>query len=346
MKAQRAAVLLASLGVLLVPAGRGLARDSNNTDAETRKTAYSGIIGARMVDPSLTSAVSPPGLAVLLTTDRKDRRAAAKIGLRLGDDFFADLRFSVPFGDPQDEAEPITLDGLARSAAVDLGIHYLAWNPKLDVDEAKAIRDEFLVRNPRVKNFVLSLNGLKGEPDLRRRLLAAIRWRAAFFAALRTKVGRQDFTYSDRSFRSFSAQKTNASLEAAAGALFPELGYIGFSWEIQRFYEAGEAADLILPFQGGPVQQVKRVVMGPPARRTRNRLQVEYRSPILPWLAVNPRASYFPKENIVLLELPVYFFRSPEEGLNGGVDILWTSKGQGRFGLALFIGSAFSLTPD
>lgn len=313
-------------------------------DAENKRAAYSGLIGGRMADPSLTSPIGPPGLAIQFTTDTKDRRARAKIGLRLGNDLFFDVKFIVPAGDS--EAEPIDLDGLRRSAVLDLGIHYLAWNPRLDAGRAKAIRDEYLTRHPDSKKYILSLNALKGEPDLRRRFLQAITWSTAVFAALRAKIGRQDFTYADSSFESVSAQKTSAALEAAAGILVPAWGYFGASFEAQRFYEAGSSAELILPYRGGPAEQIKTLVLEPPGRRSRTRLRVEYRRTIGPFAAVNPRLSYFPKERAALVELPLYAFRNPEAGLNGGVNLSWISRNGGRVGLALFIGSTFSLTPD
>jgi len=315
-------------------------------DSENKRAAYSGLIGSRMADPSLTSAIGPPGLGLQLTTDTKDRKARAKVGLRLGNDFFVDVKFIAPAGDADSEAEPIDLDGLRRSAVIDLGIHYLAWNPRLDAGRAKEIRDEYLARHPNSNKFVLSLNALKGEPDLRRRFLEAITWSTAVFAAVRAKVGRQDFTYADSSFESVSVQKTSAALEAAAGILVPVWGYFGISFEAQRFYEAGSSAELILPYRGGPAEQIKTLVLEPPGRRSRTRLQVEHRRTIGPFAAVNPRLSYFPKERAALVELPLYAFRNPEAGLNGGVNLSWISRNGGRFGLAVFIGSAFSLTPD
>lgn len=324
----------------------GRATPTRSLDQESEKMAYPGLIGVKMAEPSLTSPIGPPGLGLQLTTDNKDRKAKAKIGLRLGNDFFFDVKFIVPVGDADAEVEPIDLDGLARSSVIDLGLHYLSWNPKLDADKARAILTEYLARNPGKKNFVLTLTNLKSEPDLRRRFLEAISWKTAFFAALRAKVGRQDFSYADSNFKSFSEQKTSSALEAAAGVLIPGWGYIGFNLETQKFFEAGQTVDLILPYRGGPVQHIESVIIGPPGKRDRNKLQLEYRKTIGSFGAINPRLSYFPKDKTTLIEMPVYLFRNPDAGLNGGINLAWTTKNGGRFGLALFIGSTFSLTPE
>jgi len=344
-------VCMTALCIGSAQAARDISPDGQDTptqslDQESEKTAYPGLISVKMADPSLTSPIGPPGLGLQLTTDNKDRKAKAKIGLRIGNDFFFDVKFIVPVGDADAEVEPIDLDGLARSSVIDLGIHYLSWNPKLDADKARAILTEYLARNPEKKNFVLTLNNLKSEPDLRRRFLEAVAWKIAFFAALRAKVGRQDFTYADSNFKSFSEQKTSFALEAAAGVLIPGWGYIGFNFETQKFYEAGNSVDLILPYRGGPVQQIKSYIIGPPGKRDRNKLQLEYRKTIGSFGAINPRISYFPKDKAALIELPVYLFQNPDAGLNGGINLAWTSKNGGRLGLALFIGSTFSLTPE
>jgi len=303
-------------------------------------------IGIKMADPSLASPISTPGFDLQLTTENKDKNAKAKIGLWIGNNFIIDAKFIVPFENTDSEVEPINLDGLGKSSVLDLGIHYLSWNPKMDVDKAKEIQIEYLKRNPNVKNFILTLNNLKNEPDLYRRFLDAISWGTAYFAVLRTKIGRQDFSYINADFKEFNEQKTNIALDAAVGVLFPKSGYFGFNCEFQKYYEAGKSADLILPFKGGPAQQLKKYNINSPTKKDRNKFQIEYRNIIGSFGAINPKISYFFKDKVTLIEIPIYIFKSKEEGLNAGINMSWTSKDNGRFGLALFIGSAFSITPN
>lgn len=300
----------------------------------------------KMPEPSLSSPVSLPGLDFQLTTEKKDKKGKAKIGLWVGDNVFFDAKFTAPLGSEDAETEPVSLDGLAKSSVLDVGFHYLAWRPRIDENEAKAILAEYGERHPRKKSEVLTYLDLKNEPDLQRRFLQAVSWGNAYFAALRAKIGRRDFSYVDSKLEEFKARKTDYAFEAAAGVLFPEAGYIGFSYEFQRYFEGGSSADLVLPYQNTPYLQIRKLAFGAPVQRNQNKLQLEYRKTMGVSGAINPKISYFFRTKVALIELPVYVFKGPEDGLNGGINLTWTSRGQSRFGLALFIGAGFGLWPD
>ena len=337
------------LALLAIPLA---AQEASDIDLDTKKAIYGPLIGIEIRDPSLTSPVAAPALDFQLTTENKSNKARAKVGLRVGNDFFMDVIFTAPLADSDSEADPLDLDGLSRSSVVDVGLHYLAWRPRLNADVARGILEEYQREHPlssrsarEDRSGPLSLALLKDEPELRKRLLEAIEWGSAYFAACRLKVGRQDFAYVDGDLKERSAQRTSRAFEAAIGILAEKFGYFGISLEYQTFYEGGQPLELIFPFGDGEIQQVRKVVLVPPSRRERYKVQLEFRRALATRVAISPRVSYFPAEKVTLAELPVYLFESPEEGLNGGVSLNWTSKHGGRFGLGIFIGAAFSLFP-
>ncbi|MBM3296227.1 MAG: hypothetical protein FJY83_01365 [Candidatus Aminicenantes bacterium] len=344
----------ACLGCLVLAAA---AQEEPELDPQSKRELYREAVGREIRDPSLTSPVAAPAVDFQLTTEKKNRKAKAMVGLRVGEALFFDVKFIAPLGDADSEATPLSLDGLSRSSVVDLGFHFLSWRPRIDAAAAREVFEEYARRRSRPPGAEeapsidrasgpISLSQLGEEPDLREKFLGAIDRGAAYFAACRFKVGRQDFSYADKDLKTTSVQKTSAAVVAAAGLLTGSAGYFGLNLEYQAFYEGGEAAELILPFGEGGVQRIKKTVLGPPGRRERFKVEGEYRKALTGHLAVNPKLSYFPGERIVSVSLPVYLFRNPDEGLNGGVALGWTSRSGGRFDLGIFIGTAFSLFPS
>ncbi|OGD11078.1 MAG: hypothetical protein A2Y86_08345 [Candidatus Aminicenantes bacterium RBG_13_62_12] len=339
----------ACLGCLALPARAQEAREIE--PSIIKRDAYREVVGPEIRDPSLTSPIAAPAVDFQLTTENKYKKAKALVGLRVGNDLFFDVKFIAPLSDGDSEVEPIDMDGLSKSSVVDMGIHFLAWNPRLDAEIAREVFEEYLRRHPSSSSAAgarpkpISLLMLRDEPDLRKRFLEAVEWGNAYFAAFRLKVGRQGFTYADADFREISTQKTSRAVEAAGGVLTPRFGYFGVNLEYQVFFDGAASTELILPFRQGSAEQVKKLVFGPPSRGERFKIQFEHRKAVTEHLALNPKLSYFPREKVTLAELPVYLFKNADEGLNGGVTLSWTSKHGGRFGMGIFIGASFSIFP-
>jgi len=332
--------------------GAAAAQEARPVNSLMKADIYREFVRREIRDPSLSSPVSAPAVDFQLTTESKYQKAKAMVGLRVGNDLFFDVKFIAPLSSGDAEVEPIDLDGLSKSAVVDTGVHFLAWNPRLDVGAAREVFEEYLRRNPPSSSSAaggrpkpISLLLLRDEPDLWRKFLEAVEWGSAYFFAGRFKIGRQGFTYADADFREVSTQKTSRAVEAAAGVLTPRFGYFGVNLEYQVYFDAASAVELIFPYRQGAADQIKKMVMSPPSRGERFKIQFEHRKAVMEHIALNPKISYFPGERIALIELPVYLFKNADQGLNGGVTLSWVSKCGGRFGLGIFIGTAFSLFP-
>lgn len=340
----------ACLAFLAVYAG---AQEAQEIGPRMKAEIYREVVGREIRDPSLTSPIASPAVDFQLTTESKYQKAKAMLGLRIGNDLFFDVKFIAPLSSGDAEVEPIDLDGLSKSAVVDAGVHFLAWNPRLDAEAAREVFEEYRRRNPSSSSSAagarpkpISLLLLRDEPDLWRRFLEAVEWGSAYFFAGRFKVGRQGFTYTDADFREVSTQKTSRAVEAAAGVLTPRLGYFGINLEYQVYFDGASAVELIFPYRQGAAEQIKRLVMSPPSRGERFKIQIEHRKAVTEHIALNPRISYFPMEKVALAELPLYLFKNVDQGLNGGVVLRWTSKNGGRYGMGIFVGTAFSLFPQ
>lgn len=328
------------------------AQEGRPDDPLMKADIYREVVGREIRDPSLTSPVAAPAVDFQLTTESKYQKAKAMVGLRIGNDLFFDVKFIAPLSGGDSDVEPVDLDGLSKSSVVDMGIHFLAWNPKLDVETAREVFEEYRRRNPPASSSAagarpkpISLLMLRDEPDLWGKFLEAVEWGSAYFFAGRFKIGRQGFTYADANFREVSTQKTSRALEAAAGVLTPRFGYFGINLEYQVYFDAASAVELIFPYRQGAAEQIKKMVMTPPSRGERFKIQAEFRKAVTEHIALNPKISYFPRERVALAELPLYLFKNVDEGLNGGVMLRWTSKHGGRCGMGIFVGTAFSLFP-
>jgi hypothetical protein len=85
--------------------------------------------------------------------------------------------------------------------------------------------------------------------------------------------------------------------------------------------------------------------IGPPPKTESPIPYLEYRQRIWAGLAIDPSVNYDLKKSVVGVTLPVYFIGSGSGKLTGGLSAGWRSD-QGGTQFGLFVGSAFSLSPQ
>jgi hypothetical protein len=85
--------------------------------------------------------------------------------------------------------------------------------------------------------------------------------------------------------------------------------------------------------------------IGPPPKTESPTPYLEYRQSFRAGFAIDPSINYDLKKSVVGISLPVYFIGSGSGKLTGGASVGWRSdQGGAQFGL--FVGSAFSLSPQ
>jgi hypothetical protein len=162
--------------------------------------------------------------------------------------------------------------------------------------------------------------------------------------------GIEDFEFRDpASFQEAERRRTsyygalNLGYIPPSGATFVSLGY-----EYRRSWEAPSERILCPPAPPGQVGECVQGVFGPPERdidhaiyggiRTLNLFGLTGASPF----AIEIKAAYDIEDDVVGVQVPVYFFVDEERKFRGGLKFGWDSKAD-DVRVGLFVGVPFSL---
>jgi hypothetical protein len=100
----------------------------------------------------------------------------------------------------------------------------------------------------------------------------------------------------------------------------------------------------LIPYNGSGVLISKTLAIGEPKKSTKILFQLELRKYFGASIALNPKLGYIPKDDIYVLEVPIYFLQNSEGGLSGGVSAGWDSKSE-KFTVSAFIGETLGIIP-
>ncbi len=301
-------------------------------------------------EPSSPLALAKPKLSLEATKDAK--KVVGSVGLAWKDNAF-DVTFSGPIGEEAPEASPLTLDGLANGAFVQIGFtgaHAVkgAWT-SADVDAMQAMCKKLGMAND------CDTSSMK--PSDRARFLRLYMYKVPTYYGLHAKLGRKkfDFATKDRLGSDVSESHNALSVVGSVGVLTPQFWFVVGHVEAQRYYKAGgKPQQLCVPFlvdnaAVSGVTTCRTTTVGAPKSVTETVLTLEGRRIFVGHgLGLNPTLRYGVEERVTTFEMPVYFFqekadsaKNPVPGLNGGISAGWHSE-QG-FVVRAFVGVAFGL---
>lgn len=308
-------------------------------------------------DPSLSSPNSGPLVQILLESSKLDaKRAKAQIGLQKGDTII-NLKLEGPLESGVNQSTWADLNGLANSVVADIGVSDFFWKPKSHGDSLiKAIdqyKNDFIAAGntpaqweamvtekqgintdnlPR-KYYQKYLKGICGTP---------VQW------GFRFQFGREKYRYLiERVFEDKTVIKTNWAFIWFNGIILPECNlYLGLNYRYQSAYKAKDPQKICLPI-GDPSGTLRcyEQSVGEPQKNIGNIGQFEARYFISPQFALNPKFAFDFNAKVLGFELPFYFLKNTEEGLNGGVSVGWRSDTK-EWGLRFFVGNAFKIFRD
>ena len=337
----RAVLLCACSGILQ-------AQPMHGAEPDDPETAAVDLLAAKLAQPALVSPLDGPNAQFTLQSTSTDRTVSARVAFQLDDsalgDLLLDLKLSGPISS-SGETRLADLDGLRTSTSVDIGVSWIRWHPSADPVQQQEICDEYKGTLPGAEaaGFTCTLQDLPAGSEYRRRFAHAIDWGTPLILKLRYKVGRRDFHFVDpATLETDEATRTGYSITAAGGVLLDALGLVGFAYRYEEAFRAGAETQLCLPLGATGALACDPVQIGPPERRQAHVLQVELRRFFAERLGVNPRISYEVKDAVVGLELPIYFLRDPDRGLNGGVSLGWRSDDD-ELVLSVFVGEALGV---
>jgi hypothetical protein len=337
-------------GALLLAAGVGFfqARAARAAESEDLERAAAGLLAAKLAQPALVSPLDGPNAQFTLQSTSTDRTVSARVAYQIQDSVLGDLLLDLKLSGPissSGETRLADLDGLRTSTSVDAGISWIRWHPSADPKRQQAICDAYKRTLPGADaaDFTCTLQELPAGSEYRRRFAQAIDWGTPLLLKLRYKVGRREFHFVDpATLERDSESRTGYSITAATGVLLDALGLVGFAYRFEEAFRAGAETDLCLPLGATGALACDPAEIGPPQRRQAHVLQAELRRFFGERLGVNPRISYEVKDAVVGLELPLYFLRDPDRGLNGGVSLGWRSDDD-ELVWSVFVGEALGV---
>lgn len=157
-------------------------------------------------------------------------------------------------------------------------------------------------------------------------------------------IGRTKFNYfEENTFAHQSTDETPWSVEGTYGQLWRLLGGVNLvaaGLRYERSYKAGSKSNICVPLGSGGATQCRNQPVGAPAAGEAWVANVQARRFLSPRLAVNPKVSFRIDDEVIGLQMPIYFAGPADGGLIAGLLPSWNSEDD-RFSLSLFVGKAF-----
>jgi hypothetical protein len=331
----------ASLRLLLLatavswPTGALAQTDSSPSDPGKPLAAMASVgikrdVGRGSNDPSLRSIVQGRGLGATFQATTKDKVATLKIAFPLGHDDknAAYLRVSAPVSDGEEQTTVADLRELRSIPKIELGLRRVFWSVhQMGTPEERLAtwRKGCQDNNQPEDCDLASLPAGVSESIVRTSLPVLI--------GLAGEAGNKTFSFlSPTSLEKGEARHTAFSMAGALG-VFPAAKnasgfyYFGISGRFEEAYRAGTKAQVCRPIGATGSERCAEAVLGGPTKVTRHLGEIEARYYLGKnrQVLANPRLVRDFKQRTTGIELPVFFIRGADGGLNGGIALGWTS---------------------
>lgn len=308
-----------------------------------------GTLRVQLADPTLSSVMRLSLPVVILEGTTDNTVAKAGVGLQTPS-WGVRLTAQAPIRKGASSTSFANLDGLRASSTAGVGVTWMRWNPRIDLERAGRVCLDAGI-NPETEAcakdaldeekaaaYCTKQRAVRDAPVCNEKAVVK-RWRRQFDAAVDYGVrvvlsggieaGRQVFRFADASTLADSQEELHPrSFEFGIGTYKPGgllSGLWGLSYKNQRSYEAAEEMDLCVPFGAADALRCRSLVVGAPAEQRRSIVTGEHRRFVSSAFAVNPRLHYDFEKSDFAVEVPVYFLRNVDGGLTGGLALGWRS---------------------
>jgi hypothetical protein len=276
---------------------------------------------------------------VLLEGSTDKKSGTASITRNAGSSQFR-LTLTAPVDQSTDEAVPLTLDGAGNGTTAELSYSHLSWGAG-PTEREQAAYEALCMRV--FRRATCKSSELTGADQERAEDLLHLR-DAVWFWALKGSFGRNKFKYLDDSLHSQSVYRNDWEGKGYVGR-YLGIGFLVASYSYGRgFSPGGPSREICSPLGDGGALRCQDAVLGAPAKDSHSVATLELRRFLGRGLAVAPLIQRDFENDVTALLLPVYFIKNAEGALMGGARAGWRSDDK-AFMLAVFIGSAMTLTP-
>lgn len=164
-------------------------------------------------------------------------------------------------------------------------------------------------------------------------------WREAWLFDLTGTIARSDNKHLDpTTFQPAKLDRVSWSAGFNVGRFWhASLWSGGLGYKLN--YKAQDKAEICAPLPGDALQ-CREAPLGPPDRQTGFVVNVQNRRFISRHVGFNPIVSYDFAEDGIKIETPLYFVRDSSGSLVGGIGPAYQSRGDDKWSLRLFVGSA------
>jgi len=136
---------------------------------------------------------------------------------------------------------------------------------------------------------------------------------------------------------------TSWSAHASGGVLFGSGWLVAGRFTREVAFHGGSASQICQPLGStGALSCAQKTIGAPGAAQSTNQIGAEVRKQFGAGFAVSPRFTYDKHKNAVAVAAPIYFIRSPDGGLDGGVTFGWRSDTR-AFTVSAFVGAVLGL---
>jgi hypothetical protein len=331
---------LVGAGLLSSPSARALESEQEAVATQELERVVKPKVQQGSTDPSSQSPVQGKGLAPTIEATTKDKVATVKVGFHLGDDEknLAFVKVSSPIDEDADQTEVANLRGLRDVPKAEFGLRRVFWHLR-QLGTASERRATW-AQGCKDAGLAPECSWSSLPPQAKSSIFTSS---VPFLVGLSGEVGNKSYSFLDpSSLAKESSSRTSFSVAGAFG-VYPAAGkgyapgggnkaggrlyYLGINGRLEQSYKAGAKAEICQPIASTEAEKCSDAVLGGPTKTTKHlgELEIRYYLGKNDQILLNPKIVRDFKNHTTGLELPVFFIKGPDGGLNGGLALGWTS---------------------
>lgn len=298
------------------------------------------ILAGETTEPTtLFSPLRASTTMFMLTGTTSEKTVDARIGWWQGNNVSLVFKASGPIDKSTGGGVFADLDGLREAATAGFAFSRRFWNPTADNDKVKSLCKDLGIDPSTGKcrrTFIVT-----NHPDQVAKFDSYVNIGNPLIVGASLEVGRQAFEFVDTlTLEKMESTETVVGVKAGFGKVLTRRRiWLGALYRYERSFRAGPKTELCRSVGTGPTLRCDVTVVGAPTELKRSIVTGEVRHFVSDGFAINLKVHVDLTEEIVGVEIPLYFLGAEGKGLTGGVSLGYKSD-RDSFVVQFFVGPA------
>jgi hypothetical protein len=314
-------------------------------DVASNKTETGAGVAAR-ITKSASDSVTQVAPVFSIEGSTANKIASGQIAFQLTD-LTITVGAQTPLGDTAKSATLADLDGLKSKTTGKFSLMWQHWDASLETYQvafARACQDNSAAADSDCTYLHFKRDTSEAGKARFKELRRKINPGTVYFAGMNAQIGPEEFKYLDKTdLTPGTVRHVSWSASGFFGVLFADGVMVAGNYKREVSYQGNAATQLCTPLGSTGASTCSQKVLGAPGDPTRShQTGIEIRKIVNQYFAISPKVTRDWHNDSTGAEVPIYFFRDKDGGLNGGISLGYLFEKK-SFTATAFVGQVLGL---